>query len=137
MKERFLFVFSRSRRPSIDQSLIQTLLSPSSKSILFGTFSNSVNEVHQIKCLKSIVNYLCCTYNSIVNKEEMFECKFIPEMFSTYLSRCKYNGINLSEKYLKSLFITCVSQRESQMQQSFQLHHNLGCAGNHMHKFSK
>ena len=54
-----------------------------------------------------------------------------------FLNRSKHNGINLSQKQLKSLFITYVSQKESHMQQSFQLHHDLGYAGDHTHKFSK
>ena len=116
MKERFPFVFSGSRHPGIDESLIQMLLSLSSKSILFGTFSNSMNKVHQIKYSKLMVNYFDCAHKSISNKERILECEFIPEMFSTFLNRSKYNGINLSEKQLKSLFITYVSQKESYMQ---------------------
>ena len=46
VKERFPFVFSGSRHPGIDESLIQMLLSLSSKFILFGTFSNSIDEVN-------------------------------------------------------------------------------------------
>ena len=60
------------------------LLSLSNKSILFGTFSNIFNEVHQIKYSKSMVNYFNCAYKSVSNKERILECEFIPEMFSTF-----------------------------------------------------
>ena len=75
---------SGSRHPSIDESLIQILLLISSNSILFGTFSNSVNKVYQTKYSKSIVNYFDCAYKLISNKERILECKFILEMFSTF-----------------------------------------------------
>ena len=84
VKERFPFVFSGSRHPGIDESLLQMLFSLSSKSVLFGAFSNSVNEVHQIKYSKSMVNYFDCAYKSVSNKERILECEFIPEMFSTF-----------------------------------------------------
>ena len=113
------------------------LLSFSTKSILFGTFSNIVNEVHQSKHSKSTLKYLDCAHNSIINKEQILGCEFTPEMFNTFLSRLKYDDINLSEKQLKSLFMVCASEKESYMQHSFQLNINLIYAGDYAHKFSK
>ena len=63
-----------------------------------------------------MVNYLDCTHNSIFNKEQLLGGEFIPEMFSTFLNRAKHNGINLSERQLKGLFMVRTSEKESHMQ---------------------
>ena len=60
-----------------------------------------MNEVHQIKHSESIVNYLDCAHNSIVNKEQTLGCEFSPDRLSKFLNRLKHNGINLSENQLK------------------------------------
>ena len=43
----------------------------------------------------------------------------------------------MSEKQLKILFVTYVSQKESYMQQNFQLHYDLGYASDYMYKVLK
>ena len=69
VKERLPSIFAGSRSIGIDKSLIQMMVFMSSKPILFRTFSNSVNEFHQIKYSKSMINYLDCAHASIINKK--------------------------------------------------------------------
>lgn len=137
VKERFPFVFTGSKSIGIDQSLLQMMVSMSSKSILFGTFSKSVNEVHQIKYSKSMINYLDFAYSSIINKQSIITNEFVLDMFSTFLDRSKYNRIMLSERLLKKLFLQYISDKELYMQQSFQMQYDLGYARDHTHKYSK
>ena len=104
----------------IHESLIQLLLSLSTKSILFGSFCKGVNEVYRIKHSKAMVNYLDSAYDHTENKKKLFTNKeFIPEMFSSFSDHDKYNGILLREAILKKIFLSYVRERESYMQQSF------------------
>ena len=106
--------------------------------MLFGTFCNGVNEVSRIKHCKAMVNYLDSTYDHIANKKGIFQNEdFIPEVFSSFSDKDKYNGIPLREAMLKRTFLKYVTAQENYVQQSFQLHHDHSYAGDHAHKFSK
>ena len=136
IRERFPFIFSGSI--GVHESLIQLMTSVSTKSVLFGTFCNGINEVYRIKHSKAMVNYFDSAYDHVTNKKNMFpDQEFTPDVFSSFTDRDKYNGIFLREAMLKKIFLKYVRERETYMQQSFQLHHDQGYAGDHTNKFSK
>ena len=81
------------------------MLSVSTKSSLFVTFCNGINEVYRIKHSKAIVNYLDSVCNHVTNKKNMFpDQEFIPDVFSSFVDREKHNGIFLREAMLKRCF---------------------------------
>lgn len=136
VKERFPYVFGNSI--GCHESLIQLLISLSTKSVLFGSFSKGVNEVYSISYSKSMINYLDHMHEVIENKKIYFpNAEFIPDVFSSYLDKDNYSGLYLKEALLKRLFLMYVQKKEGYMQSSFQLNHDHGYAGDHTHKYSK
>ena len=97
-------------------------MSLSTKSVSFGAFCNGVNEVHQIKCYESLLNYLDNAFDIAQCRLSLFpNAEHVPHMLSACSDRDKCNGISLKEALLKRVFLMCVKQKESHMQQIFQV----------------
>ena len=74
----------------------------STKPVLFGTFCNGVNEVHQIKYSKSLLNYLDNAFDIAQGRLSLLpNAEHVLHMFSACLDRDKHNGISLKEALLK------------------------------------
>ena len=73
IRERFTFIFENSI--GMHESIMQLLVSISTKSMLFGSFCNGVNEVRRVKHSRDMINYLDNAYNAIEKKKVYFPNK--------------------------------------------------------------
>ena len=89
----------------LHELLIESLLSISTKSILFGSFCNEVYEASHIKHSKAIINYLYSAHDHFKNKKEMLTSEeFMPDVLSSFSDRDNQNGIFLREAMPRKMF---------------------------------
>ena len=66
------------------------------KSVLFRSFCNGVNEVYRVKHSRDMINCLDNAYDAIESKKGCFPNKeFVPDVFSICFDKDKHNIISL------------------------------------------
>ena len=133
--ERFPFMTGK-KGPGIHQSLVFHFISLIGKGIMYGTYANSINELHRIRYSMETISY----YDTIAEKKDLadnIEFDFIPKVFSNFDSAGEYGGIKLTAKLLRRFTFNYILSREKYFQASFQMVYDEGNASDHTHKLSK
>jgi len=120
----------------INESMVYMFVFLATNKILFGTYTDMINELHSIQYDKSKLSYLDRA-SEYCDKMEQFQGGKVPTVFSSFNSGGEYIGIRLSQRLLKTVFRHFMQGHEPYMQAYFQTCHDEGVATDHSHKYAK
>ena len=122
--EAFPFITSR-KGAGIHQALLLQFTHLATKGILYGTFSNMVNELKRFGHSLTHVRFLDILQDRR-EKAAAAQQTILPEMFPAYQSSGEYHGIDLEPRVLKKHFFRRMDADETYYQTSCQLNSDEG-----------
>jgi hypothetical protein len=108
------------------------------KSIMFGTFVNTFNELYKLQYSMDHLSYLDCLsdYKNGLDELNVHNLS-MPKVFSIFESAGNYNGILLRKGLLKTLFFRMMDGLTEYMEKGFQSRSDHGIVSDHTFKFAK
>jgi hypothetical protein len=106
------------------------------KRIMFGPFTQMVNELHSFRYDKTQLSYYDAVAEACNGLQEDAIHGIPPPTFAPFISPGSFGGIRLTNTLMKVVFSSFMKVTEPYMQASFQMSIDEGLAMDHTHKFS-
>ena len=132
--QRFHFVTTASGLGT-NERMVLSFVKLSTNNVLFGTCVDLINNLCSVKHHSNMLSHYDCAHD--IKTKSIFTSNTLPTPFPKFASPGECNGIKLTKRLLKNIFISFMTVCEPCMQKSFQFCHDNGASRDHTHKCSK